>query len=135
MVKANELRIGNWMSFHGELAIQVKTIGESLVNETVRTDSENRIVSYDGCHVNYLEPIQLTPEILRKCGFEKVSKWDYSLNRLVLHDMLSERDEDMEAYIKAGKENIFLKNIKYLHQLQNLFYSLTGEELQLNQLP
>lgn len=129
MIQANELRIGNW------------------VTELIK----NRIVSIDGIEpnqdfvwVNYLNgygqykveindiyPIPLTPEILEKCGFE-----------IYTENTGSPINEDIEYYsnqidvffdihgcliIKDYHYNI--NRPKYLHQLQNLYFILTGQEL------
>lgn len=55
----------------------------------------------------YFEPILLTPEILEKCKMTK--RYQY--------------------FIKLFTKEGFNGKIKYLHQLQNLFFSLTGDEL------
>ena len=34
----------------------------------------------------------------------------------------------------GGISNIFLKDIKYVHQIQNVFYSVTGQELEIDSL-
>jgi hypothetical protein len=61
-------------------------------------------------------PIKLTPQILEKCGFE----FNGGYFIIPLKNSLYGIDK-----IKVGK-GIFL------HQLQNLYFALTGEELDIN---
>ncbi|WP_131828098.1 hypothetical protein [Elizabethkingia anophelis] len=68
-------------------------------------------------------PIHLTEEWLVKLGFEK-------------SDSLSNCTKTTNGYKFdfAGGEVLYLdsvrlKHIKYVHQLQNLYFALTGEEL------
>ena len=104
-MKANELRIGNW------------------------------VLSKDGRHIQMnrdmfgvvplLTPIPLTPEVLEKCkGFEKDKSGDYVfLNYYKIQRIL-------KGYIWAyGFSSAYCVELKYLHQLQNLIFALTGEEL------
>ncbi|HEY9701610.1 MAG TPA: hypothetical protein V6C58_04150 [Allocoleopsis sp.] len=55
---------------------------------------------------NNIEPAEITTEILEAAGFEN----------------------KMELYFNGKWTNI---EIKYLHQLQNLYHALTGEELEI----
>lgn len=77
-----------------------------------------------------LEPIPLTEEWLLKFGFEK--------NFNNFYEKLINKDEDdfigkltdyFFAYYIDKKDNYPLIYIKYVHQLQNLYFALTGEEL------
>lgn len=61
-------------------------------------------------------PIPLTPEILEKCGFEKCSCGGWK------HGIHISKYDNGKLYYKTVI-------IKYLHQLQNLYFALTGEEL------
>jgi hypothetical protein len=70
--------------------------------------------------------IPLTPEILEKAGFQlfpwgwiKKSKTDFGV-RLQVHSF---------AYEVSGNNPV---KLTYLHQLQNLYFALTGEELNVN---
>ena len=112
MIKSNELRFGNYVK-HFENGI-VLTVGRTVAfrtpTNTIRVD------------VDDLEPILLTEEWLLKFGFEKKSGWD-----------------DYEYYIKDEveiifNENVMFKNsienqIEYVHQIQNIYFALTGNEL------
>ena len=106
MIKANELRIGNW----------VFNIYNNPVKVTVIDDT-----------VDWCKPIPLTPEILEKCGFDNDDN-DFLKtidDRSSLHINLEKKRTLIESYDGIVK----LKNINYLHQLQNLVFALTGEEL------
>src|SRR6476469_71856 len=85
--------------------------------------------------------IVLKAELLEKCGF--IENKDYPLLpdarefRLVL-PVIGNHKNEILAYIKNNKEcfgravvNGFTasNNFYHLHQLENLYYSLTGEEL------
>lgn len=68
------------------------------------------------------EPIPLTEEWLLRFGFEK----DRSGYRLDDINSLS----FSENYIVCWHDKVLgIKQIEYVHQLQNLYFTLTGEEL------
>lgn len=82
-------------------------------------------------------PIPLTPEILERCGFEK-GFGEYAL----IQDSYPLRfREEGEKYILSfhyfgsngeSNEEEIICEFKYLHQLQNLYFALTGQELEVN---
>lgn len=107
-----ELRIGNWVQSRIE-------IGQKW----------DVIVSVNDFIGNYklFEPIKLTEEWLLKFGFN-TSEWDDNTSfRLMINDYNSIVINLEFDYIKIG--DLELKNIKYVHQLQNLVFALTNEEL------
>ena len=117
MIQANELRIGNWV-------YDTRTVGSRVGLPVVLNEKVvKRILEYD---VDYYEPIPLTPEILEKCGFEKIYEskihstyWINGLSYYYWH----ERNIQYASFKGLELES------KYLHQLQNLYFALTGEEL------
>jgi hypothetical protein len=89
-----------------------------------------------------VEPIPLTPKILEQCGFEKSgansTQSAYSLNYYlyVVKEVDSSYSLVRAEYINnyfVYSEGLISKNIQYLHQLQNLYFSLTGEEIEIKQ--
>lgn len=81
------------------------------------------------------QKIPLTPEWLERCGFEKfedeyadIKVWSKSLIEIAL--------KDGKFYLHASCTDPWYNQcigepIEYLHQLQNLFFALTGGELQI----
>jgi len=121
MIKAEELRIGN-------LFLAGKTIHPERV---FKIDFEMR----DGHLINGQIPeehchgIELTEEWLLKFGLEYV---DEAAGYVLGHHLIPETAyKDYEVHLFC-EENCAVK-IKHVHQLQNLFYALTGEELTLKQ--
>lgn len=133
-MKINELRIGN-------LLREKVTKTELKVIEL----TENNIVTYVIDRSLYplysgweMEPIQLDKKSLLKFGFKHqyenikgVDFFDYHI------------DDNFSLYVNLNKMNIsvskknignvFTKDIQYVHQLQNLYFALTGEELSYTQ--
>ena len=75
------------------------------------------------------QPIPLTEEWLLKFGFEKSMSWTYVIElqgNLKLVYYLGEKGWSIG--FKAYSD---FSNLEYVHQLQNLFFALTGEELTL----
>lgn len=110
-MKASELRIGNYVSLHGILV------------EMTASD-----FNFDE---SYFKPIPLTEKWLLKFGFEyssfygnyKIKAGNYS-NSIKLYEgewCYYNDDSDAGCY--------FVTTIKYVHQLQNLYFALTNEEL------
>jgi hypothetical protein len=119
-MKANELRIGN-LIFTGDdnmvLKVQHGTIRGVLYN-----------------HLN-VKPIPLTEEWLLKFGFEDSLKgWggsqgsDYHYKKEFVE--IQTYDSDNNWHLK----NKFDVKFKHVHQLQNLYFALTGEELESTQI-
>ncbi len=70
-----------------------------------------------------MDPITIEPEMIGKFGFKKISanptKWEYDGFTLV------EVDSNFHFYSIGPVGKIIL----YVHELQNLFYALYGNEL------
>lgn len=137
-LKANELRLNNLVTlnhkvreelFHNQIHAQneyfeVLTIysdGDILL----KLDDEN--VELD---IKEIEPIPLTEEWLLKFGFEKI-KSDYE--EAESYDFYNEN-----LYFNMANQSIKINGIyaisfipEHVHQLQNLYYALTNEELKL----
>jgi len=109
MIKINELRIGNWINEQG-LELQVGIINSELFKGS--------------------EPIPLTEEWLLKFGFicTRDKKKDGRFNISVYEkDTYLIQDNGLFEY----SETPIASDILYVHQLQNLMFALTGEELEI----
>jgi hypothetical protein len=122
-MKANQLRIGNYIQDFEDKPyyFQIESIENN--NSDYWVTYRNGSVS---CIVDALEPIPLTEEWLVKFGFISNPYADcYDFNGIKLEcDKTKGRLELWCANI-TGKI-IYLISV---HQLQNLYFALTGEEL------
>ena len=136
-MEAKELRIGNWIydSDEAHHYFQVEEIRKEKGFNGLTVVYRN-----GSFRVAEPEPIQLTEEILLKCGFEKL-KGKNNENTFMNADLnfgnpvLKLTDYTMLC-TNGGYEYLFLDGFrlpcKYLHQLQNLYFALTGQELTIN---
>ena len=112
-MKAPELRIGNWINEKGKLK-QVYSVS----NHNAKDYSK-------------LKPTPLTEEWLLKFGFEKdeceFSNTEWS--KYVPHASMSFYETE-NGYQRLFDDHYDVGiEIKYVHQLQNLYFALVGEEL------
>lgn len=107
----NELRIGNYVNYKCSV----------IIIDTIYYDSVNiDLTNCDGIDINLLKPIPITEEVLLKCGFEKEGVFHFWIKHLLIWNP----SEGLFVHDKTGVQ------IKYLHQLQNLYYCFTGKELE-----
>lgn len=136
MIKANELRIGNLVYEPGEDfneggrfldgTKEIVTI-ESILEFEVNIDVSNcEIVG--SLKTDDIEPILLSEEWLQKFGFKnpKHSEDDtsnhYMMNGLSFGCWNGGKDVRFTGILDG-------KKLKYVHELQNLYFCLTGVEL------
>jgi hypothetical protein len=111
MLKANELRIGNWVA---------------------GTGMPCRVTAHDLYMMDFGkligEPIPLNADVLKNCKLESYGA-QYSVRKVYSDDVYyhffaAHNDGDVYADHDLGE----LKNV---HQLQNIYFCLTGEELEI----
>lgn len=110
---------------------------ELRLNNVVQIDGIITTVSHIMGDEDYLEPVELTPDILEAAGFKYNQLTE---NYEVFYDcvgMLGINKYDGGFVIANDNEDMgftgdLKSSCKYLHQLQNLIYCLTGEELQID---
>lgn len=148
MIRANDLRVGNFIKFNNHLE------KEKIIQVNLRffaswaggrSQDEMKI---DEEISNYYSGIELTPEILEKSGFkyfksDGISSFDDDKKEGDTHywGLPIKRTDLIESHeislVKWGEEEYFTfqlgrgtyrQQIKYVHQLQNLVYPLAGVE-------
>ena len=121
MINANELRIGNLVFFNDQF-IPIYEVKNESVNFYLGLDHKGRI-RYQAIYLKGIEPIIITDELLLTFGFENMEKFPIRYVQRIKPDSLSE----FEPCIVVG--DLWLTGIRYIHQLQNLYFSITGKEL------
>ena len=122
-MKANEIRLSNWFIGYDDKPFKWEI--EHFAN--LATVYPDEIIK---------APIPLTEEILLKAGFEKHRK-GYSLNvggesfDYYIKDKFVIWDHKHRGYSLESIRSQGFIFYKYLHQLQNLFFALTGEEIKI----
>ncbi len=120
-MKANDLRIGNYVK--GSRVGRVK----SIFSVNFQVDDFDCISLGNSMQVDF-KPIPLTEDWLLKFGFEwRKTKNDYYIEKYSLSFYKSGL---ISFYVEDLNEDfVDLIDIKYVHQLQNLYFALAGKEL------
>lgn len=115
-MKAQELRIGNYVEFSTPaLSINIKELSHKVSSKDLVNLEENKIL---------LEPIPLTEEWLVKLGFDSTPHHEN-----VVYYYNVNFDFRIEAYSNGYISFEEWADLKYVHQLQNLYFALTEQEL------
>ncbi len=127
MIEANELRIGNWLSHTNNNGTF------NLQTQEVLIDGFSCLYDQGLWTIPYVESkgIPLTKEILLNCGFIQLYRSD-SCVRLELIDQpeYEFKSNSFHSEFRLFFEGHCMAGINYLHQLQNLYFALTGKELE-----
>lgn len=148
-MKASELRIGNWV--YDDEAIVSKVIGIMPFEHSIRCDEEEGcligvdLYLNDGeirkgfeCDSNFIKPIPVTEEWLLKFDILKsdhIIKFPRRENgmpklfgRWITKTGLIDLKELETPFLRIDATHT---DIYYVHQLQNYYHSVTGEELEI----
>lgn len=134
MIKANELRLGNWVAFNNHIMpVDYVQVNARFFSSLCGGRNLNE-VKFDEQFNNYWDGIQLTPEILgtinltiRFPDYPECNIWDMKKN--------AEWEKNFSiALVKEGWKYMGAPSAKpfhHVHQLQNLYFALTSEELEI----
>lgn len=120
-MKASELRVGNYINdmFNGRCEVRGITENGIWIRNNGSPAPET-----------VFNPIPLTEELLISAGFEKEDMADLGIHVYI------PISETADYCLNWSGGTIWLEQhdtgIKLVHQLQNLYFSLTGEELTFN---
>jgi len=127
---ANDIRIGNYHYYH--IVDPLDEMGE--YDDVCQIDPDDfRILTQFDCPE--YKPIPLTEEWLLKFGFEE-DNYNYvmGVHQQIFSGLMefdfNERLNCWEFSIGSCND---LTRIQYVHQLQNLYFALTGEELKIKE--
>jgi hypothetical protein len=131
-MKINELRIGNYISPLGR--------GITIVEGLCIWDGLIQSSNFAERGIEDFEPIPITEEWLLKFGFEDVdlnmsgSNWlvkeQKGIWRQAIRIAYSEKSEEWSLTLECvSPPTLSIVRLKYVHQLQNLYFALTGEEI------
>jgi len=129
-MRANELRIGNYLFVPG---IDREVIVSAMFKSHYVCEDSDGIRFDESLRINY-QPISLTEQWLLKLGFEKHPNDIPSYAKIFgnfngddfEYAFCVYQDSNGNFYAQIIGKKIVLNSV---HQLQNLYFALTGEEL------
>ena len=132
MIKHTDLRIGNavaynWSNEEPERIFMVREIVDrgSFINPEYKVRISDKKIGVGSISEENLIPVKLTQEWFEKFGFEAPAEMsaDFQKNGIIIyaghHEWWYGFEKDLQV------------RLDYVHQLQNLFFALTGEELKI----
>lgn len=125
-MKANELRIGNLAEYHIEDELDERKEWWEVI--TIDSDDINWLEKEEPETIDY-RPKPLTEEWLLKFGFEKDETYTNSINPFL--DYIKGNLRISMPYFSLEFGDGGTMELKHVHQLQNLYFALTGTELQI----
>jgi hypothetical protein len=138
MIDARELRLGNLLDYQGQplpvLAIDNEreffyTERNELLKCSItigQYDDNGFMWTTNGRWLKHFKPIPLTEDWLVRLGFRYYKETNGYAYRIHFRIQFVKSENGFMAYI----DNTEWHELKYVHQLQNLYFALTGEELE-----
>jgi hypothetical protein len=127
MTRTSELRQGNYV-----LQSHLETVNVVLGTKPKYILTDCKVADGDWIGSALYEPIPLTEDWLVKFGLETSQYYSGHRVRYKLPDERFEIDLEEDGEHGISFEGNILTYINYVHQLQNIYFTLTGEELNLS---
>lgn len=123
-MKATELRIGNYYQYAGNGGIIYTQV------QAIKYNQFGLLSDFNGTNFEICKPIELTEEWLSNFGFEfsrdpESNYYEKTFDFTAFYKVVIERKIGSDVFCFSTTQLI------YVHQLQNLYFALTGEELTL----
>ncbi len=135
MIAVNELRIGNLVHFNNDgLFHEIRSVSRDKIHpiELIELDGSNGYAH--NCELSEIEPIPITEALLEKSGWKwngltsSFERYPDTDSRMHLRFVENNSSYTMFNYIRKCE---IVKRIWHVHQLQNLYFALTGREIKI----
>jgi hypothetical protein len=140
MIQANELRIGNLVEYpnwnRNDTPAYFKI--RDIYTDDRKIGLTNGIIQIPSTKLDHIKPIPLTEEWALKLGFINTHDgnfhkgYDLAINYNGNHVISFVWNKVLDWYIKYNGD--IYRRIKSVHQLQNLYFALTGQELKITNI-
>lgn len=142
-ITTSDLRLGNWLydSQYKGFPMQVEGIGKDWIYLNFEENEGDVFENTD----KEIYPIKITDRLIKSLGFKEIKECVSGKNvfRGYVLDILVEDDGLPRLYLFYFNNKLTLRisgdysyfdrpnNIKYVHEIQNIYYVLTGKELEI----
>ena len=117
-MESNELRIGNYVYDEEFNFVKIEQINSDKINQFTKVSKGN-----SEPYVSNIHKIPITEKRLKRCEF--------NFKELGFEDLsVSYGTTSKEIHFVIGN---YYKKLDYVHELQNLYFALTKEELKINE--
>ena len=120
MIHTQELMLGNWVYAYNEPCLVY-----GICQRAIQADIRGTGHAIKAINQEKLEPIPITEELLEKCGFRKGKYYWFGPNEI---EVSLEKSAVLMDFI--GDEDWRIKDIHFLHELQNSYFMLTKKHLE-----
>lgn len=132
MIDVQALRIGNYLLLEGNV-VKVEGIPD---HAHLLTPGEECVAD-----IKKFEPIPITEELYLKLGFKPGTKYRKTDGKRTRYTAFTSDIYGLSAYTRDGilitsilTASAFLsEDIKYMHDLQNKYFAITGKELDISE--
>lgn len=138
MIPVTDLCVGNWVydGVSTKFPMYVRVIGDDYVY----LDFEGNEGDMWESKIEDLQGVPITKEILIKSGFEYVTEFTYELrlpNQIAGHDIIGIVVDSGFVSIAHESKSLIMSRcacsgVYFVHQLQNLFWNITKQQLNIN---
>ena len=143
----SELRIGNWVRHYDEWSYRQPDIGPFLKYDFQWEDRDWYGVGESCMDIEKIQPVPITEEWLVKLNFEKetdqwrIDRYNNPHESHVIYDLKGSDQRSSVHFISStyggfSELNIVYKyntdtirDIQYIHQLQNLYFAINDKDL------
>ena len=132
-MKTTELRLGNWIqgvrTYKDKTYTDIPMFVEAIFNDTIYADFEDNVTDVWEYTESEIQGIPLTNEALKQCGFKPTNFGAETHIMAVEWSYLRLKQIGNEVSVELSHKPNEIFRIKYVHELQNLYFTLTKEEL------
>lgn len=131
MIDPKQLRVGNKVNFQFNPEQRAQEVTVAWISDDSIGYKEQHEASYPQSPKSFYG-IPLTPEWLERMGFVKNTREEWDGPKIELEHSLewfTIKGYGPDSFMLMGSEWTMGKPFQFVHQLQNLYFAVTGEEL------